>query len=193
MSARSRIGHQNSKTPAAGDGEAEHAAPVTEGARRALSADEQQRLLGLPVHDAEAIKSYSKPHEGFERVGPLAMDRLRSYPIIASALRIDIPGYEADGARARELAQQEDIAFRLHRRALENRLCIESEMYKALLRLNRFVQSSGDGELQRDFKELSDWIAARTAGGRRRDAGAAGENEEEEEPAGPDVNEPKVE
>ena len=165
--------------------------PVADAARRGLSAEDQQRLLALPIHGAEAIKSYTKPHEGFERVGPLTMNRLRSYPDIASALRIDIPGYATDGAHARELAEQDDIAFRLHRRAMENRVYIESEMYRSLLRLNRFVQSSGDAELKRDFKELADWIAARSEGGRRRDGGEG--TDEEEEPAGPDLDEPKPE
>ena len=187
MSVRSRVHHSS---PARDLGAAEHTAPIPSGARRGLSEEEQQRLLLLPVYDAEAIKSFSKPHEGFERVGPLSMNRLRSYPDIASALRIDIPVYEADGARARELAEQDDIAFRLHRRALENRMCVESEMYRSLLRLNRFVQSSGDGELQRDFKELADWIAARSESGRR-DARAGAPDDDE--PAGPDAGEPKPE
>ena len=155
------------------------AEPVT---RRSLTAVEQQHLLQLPVHETEAMRSYVKPHEGFERVAPLSLKRLAEYPDIVSALRLDVAELEAALGQAAVLAEQEGIAFRLHRRALENRLCVESTVYRALLKLNRFLQASADEELQRDFSELADWVAARMEGARRRDPG---EPDTEPEPATP--------
>ena len=146
---------------------AAHREPGTE-AQRSLSLAEQRALLLLPVHDADTIKSYVKPHEGFARVAPLSLKRLSSYPDIASALRLDLPGLSAELLRSSELGEQEDIAYRLYRRALENRLSIESEVFRALLKLNRFLQSSEDEELQRDFADLAEWVAARTESARRR-------------------------
>ena len=54
----------------------------------------------------------------------------------------------------------------MYRRALENRLSIENEVFRSLLQLNRFLQSSADEELQRDFTDLAEWVAARTEGSR---------------------------
>ena len=184
MSARSNVRNRNSAVAksnheASRPAVAEHGATALPGSRRGLSAEEQGLLLGLPVHDADTMRSYVKPHEGFERVAPLTLKRLASYPNIASALRIDLADFESQLQRVGELAEQEDIAYRLHRRAMENRLSLESELFRGLLKLNRFLQSSDDEELQRDFADLSEWVASRTEGARRRG------QEEENEPGAP--------
>lgn len=157
----------NNPADSAAPAVAEHREPGS-AAQRSLSVAEQRALLALPVHDADMIKSYVKPHEGFARVAPLTLKRLGSYPDVASALRLELPELLAELARSSELGEQEDVAYRLYRRALENRLSIENEVFRALLKLNRFLQSSEDEELQRDFADLAEWVAARTESSRRR-------------------------
>lgn len=159
---------------------AEHTVRPDEPARRRVSEDEQTTLLQLPVYSQDAIRSFVKRHEGFERAVPRALKRLQNYPNMTATLKLDLPQLDADFAAVCTLIEQEDIVFRLYRRAFENRLAKESTLMRAMLKLNRFLQNSDDAELVRDFAELSSWITARTGGGRTREPG-----EEEPEPAPP--------
>ena len=111
-------------------------------ATNTLSDADQGELLDLPLHTSKEIQSYLKPGEGFERVAPIALALLTSHPEIAAALKLDSAALSAELARGLHLAELAAIAENLARRANENRLEAESDVYRALLKVNRFVQTS---------------------------------------------------
>lgn len=134
-----------------------------------LSDTDQDELLKLPLHTNKEIQSYLKPGEGFERVGPIALALLAGHPEIAAALKLDAAALTAEHARGIHLATRAAIAQNLERRADESRLEAESDVYRALLKVNRFVQNAEDAGLEQEFAKLSEWIAS-THGGAARPA-----------------------
>jgi DNA repair protein RadC len=137
-----------------------------------LSDTDQEELLKLPLHTSKEIQSYLKPGEGFERVAPIALALLASHPEIAAALKIDAAALTAEHGRGLHLATRSAIAQNLERRADESRLEAESDVYRALLKVNRFVQNAEDVGLEQEFAKLSEWIAS-THGGATRPAAPA--------------------
>ena len=136
-------------------------------ATNTLSDADQTELLKLPLHTSKEIQSYLKPGEGFERVAPIALAILANHPEIAAALKLDTANLEAELARGIHLAERAAIAENLARRAYENRLEAESDVYRALLKVNRFVQNAEDTGLEQEFAKLSEWIASTHGGGAR--------------------------
>ena len=135
-------------------------------ATNTLSDADQADLLKLPLHTSKEIQSYLKPGEGFERVAPIALAILANHPEIAAALKLDTVDLTAELARGIHLAERAAIAENLARRADENRLEAESDVYRALLKVNRFVQNAEDTGLEQEFVKLSEWIAGTHGGGR---------------------------
>ena len=133
-------------------------------AKTTLSDAEQTELLTLALRTSKEIQSYLKPGEGFERIAPVALALLAAHPEIAVALKLDPTTLEAEHARGLVLADRAAIAQNLMRRADQNRLQAESDVYRALLKLNRFVQNAEDEGLAQEFLKLSEWIAS-THGG----------------------------
>ena len=85
---------------------------------------------------------------------------LAYHPEIAAALKLDTAGLKAELARGIHLAERAAIAENLARRADENRLEAESDVYRALLKVNRFVQNAEDTGLEQELVKLSEWIAS---------------------------------
>jgi hypothetical protein len=136
-------------------------------ATNTLSDADQTELLKLPLHTSKEIQSYLKPGEGFERVAPIALAILANHPEIAAALKLDGAALSAELARGLHLAELAAVAENLARRADENRLEAESDVYRALLKVNRFVQNAEDTGLEQEFVKLSEWIASTHGGGPR--------------------------
>jgi len=132
-----------------------------------LSDANQTELLKLPLHTSKEIQSYLKPGEGFERVAPIALALLASHPEIAAALKLDAAALTAEHARGLSLAELAAIAQNLERRADESRLEAESDVSRALLKVNRFVQNAEDAGLEQEFAKLSEWIASTHGGAGR--------------------------
>ena len=145
---------------------------MKQAATNTLSDTDQAELLKLPLHTSKEIQSYLKPGEGFERVAPIALAILANHPEIAAALKLDSAVLEAELARGIQLAERAAIAENLARRADENRLEAESDVYRALLKINRFVQNAEDTGLEQEFVKLSEWIASTHGGGARTAAAA---------------------
>jgi hypothetical protein len=136
-------------------------------APKTLSDADQAELLELPLHTSKEIQSYLKPGEGFERVAPIALALLAGHPEIAAALKLDPAALKAEHASGIHLAERAAIAENLRRRADEKRLESESDVYRALLKVNRFVQNAEDAGLEQEFVKLSEWIASTHGGGAR--------------------------
>ena len=145
-----------------------------------LSEDQQDRLLVMPVYRSEDIQKFLKPGSGMDKVAPKALDLLEATPEIAKALKLDVDGLRDSLSQREELAHLEDTAYNLYRRATENRMRLDSEVYAALLKVNRFVQSVGDAGTQRDFSDLSDWISSSHSRGASEPSGAEEEPEQKE-------------
>jgi hypothetical protein len=125
-----------------------------------LSEAEQTTLLKLPLHSTAEIRTYARPAEGMERVAGAVLARLSRHAALAESLHIDAARLNAQVNEATALADLERRAEALRRRAFENRLANESDVYRALLKLNRVVQHSDDPELAIEFKDLADWVLA---------------------------------
>ena len=125
-----------------------------------LSETQQQKLLKLPVHTTAETRSYLKPGEGLERIAPIVLNMLESAPHIGAALKLDAEKLRKQLESRAELTQFEATTFNLYRRAAENRMAADSELYGAMLKVNRFVQNSGDAEYARDFSDLSEWVSS---------------------------------
>jgi hypothetical protein len=132
---------------------------------KTISESDQRTLLELPLYSVKEIQSYLKPGEGFERAAPVALDHLAAHPEIAVALHLDVAALKQELARGIHLAAEAEIAENLARHAQENRLKVESGVYRAILKLNRFVQNAESAELMQEFSVLSDWVASTHPGG----------------------------
>ena len=142
------------------------AATATTG--RKLTDEEQTQLLALPLHAPAEIRSYARPGEGFERVVPQCLQALKEHPEVAAMLKLDVEQIQRSFDEATALAGMEANVYNLYRRAMENRLDHESDVYRKILKINRVVQNADDPTLAADFKVISDWIASTHPG-----AGAA--------------------
>lgn len=128
-----------------------------------LTDAEQSALNKLPLHTPQEIASYARPGEGIERITPLVTKALAKHPAIATALKIDPEQLSRTAGDAAELNRLEASTHMLYRRAMENRLELESDLYRALLKLNRFVANADDRELEVEFAALAEWVASATA------------------------------
>lgn len=137
---------------------------------RALTAEEQKELVGLHRQSAAEIAALARPGEGFERVAPDALAALGRHPSLAKVMELDPAKLEASFEEGRHLATLEAVAYDLYRRAFENRLEHESEVYRALLKANRVAHSLGQPDVEADFSALDAWISSTHPG---RPAGAA--------------------
>ena len=130
-----------------------------------LTEAEQRAMLKLELYSNAEIKALAFPSEGFERVAPTVLDKLSGHLDLVSALKIDLAHLKAQVEEARVLGDAERRAEALYRRAKENRMANESDVYRALLKVNRIVQNAGDPELEIEFKDLGEWVAGSHEGG----------------------------
>jgi hypothetical protein len=93
-------------------------------------------------------------------VATAVLSRLPRHTALIETLHVDPARVRAQVTEASTLADLERRAEALHRRAYENRLANESDIYRALLKVNRVVQNSDDPELAIEFKDLADWVAS---------------------------------
>lgn len=140
-------------------------------APRALTAEEQQELIALHRHSAAEILAMAKPGEGFERVAPVALGALARRAALAKVLELDPAELEASYQEGRHLADLESVAYDLYRRAYENRLEHESQVYRALLEANRVAHDMGQPDVLADFSDLDEWISSTHPGHGAADAG----------------------
>jgi hypothetical protein len=148
-----------------------------------LTEPQQDRILAMALHPSAAVQSMLKPAEGMEPVAEKVFDLLEGSPAIAKALKLDVPELRARSAEHKDLVQFEGTTYKLYRRAATNRMAADSEIYSAMLKVNRFVQNCGDAEVADDFSELTKWIAGNH---RHADAQAAEEtpsDKKDEKPA----------
>jgi len=125
-----------------------------------LTDAQQDKLLQLAVRTTSETRAFLKPGEGLERVAATTLDMMENTPQIGAALKLDAGKLRKQLESRAELSQYEATAFNLYRRAAENRMAADSDIYGAMLKVNRFVQNSGDAEYARDFAKLSEWVSA---------------------------------
>jgi hypothetical protein len=125
-----------------------------------LSDADQVLLISYPVHAPAEVKSYVKPAEGLDRVGPIAAKFLEDNPAIATALKLDPALLRQELADATALDGPTATAYALYRRGYENAMEKRSDVTRAIFKLNRFVQNSDDQEQARAFVGVSDWVSA---------------------------------
>lgn len=129
-------------------------------APRALTASEQKELTALHRHSAAEIAAMARPGEGFERVAPEALAALARHADLARILQLDPAELQAGYEAGRHLADLESVAYDLYRRAYENRMQHESEVYRALLKANRVAHAMGEADVLADFAMLDQWISS---------------------------------
>ena len=134
-------------------------ADTNTGTKRRLTDAEQDQLLALHLHNPEEIKSYLKPPEGIDRVGPTVVAYLQANPAVAAALKLNVPHLQDLLTQRTQLTGLEALALGLYRRARETRMEGDSDLYRAMLKVNRFAQNNEDTELEADMAALSKWVS----------------------------------
>lgn len=127
---------------------------------RTLTGEQQHELADLHRLSAAEVASLARPGEGFERVVPGALAALEHRPRFAAVLALDPKALAADFQQAEHLGALAEIAYDLYRRAFENKMALESEVYRALLKANRVAHSMGEPDVVADFAELDAWISS---------------------------------
>jgi hypothetical protein len=152
---------------------------------RSVSQPDQEYLLGLGVFTAEQTKRFLKPREGISKPADAAIRYLKASPAIGVALKIDPEKLGVLLQERDRLEKLESTTHNLFRRAAENRMAADSDLYGALLLFGRFVRSTDDPAMARDLEELLNWISEGHATGPRDDGtGDDASAPSDEKPAG---------
>jgi hypothetical protein len=142
-------------TPRARRGHETTASPVVQ----RLTDDDQTLLVSYPVHTAAEIKSYVRPARGLDKIAASATAFLRANPDVAKALKLDPDALDGEVAEAAKLDRPTAVAYQLYRRGYENAMELRSDVTRAVLKVNRFVQNAGDEELARATADISEWVS----------------------------------
>jgi len=120
---------------------------------------ELEWLLKQPAHHPAEIEHFVKAYDGSDGIAQQAIGALTASEgalIVPGVTPATIKESVERGAKFRPL--EEDLQP-YYRRAYENRLEADSDTMRALLKINRMVQASGDRTLMDRFQFLADWIA----------------------------------
>ena len=126
-------------------------------------ADMQRHLAGFDLREV-VLPDEGEDSEALEALLP--REAPAAYVQRVTALKLDAAHLSDELTRGLSLAEKAAIAENLRRRADENRLEAESDVYRALLKINRFVQNAEDTGLEQEFAKLAEWIASTHTGGR---------------------------